>query len=578
MIKKILLSALFTACVGLCNADELPDLPKVPVLPIGKSQLEEVLINDSAEKWGEISELCKQKALELALAGNITESTNWLYTHLAALVCMKDGAEMPSELKTIIFENLPAFFDFYETASEDDSIVNACSVLTSIYKNQPAKTKQLLRTAMALSLVYDSPFPAEWPECNMPDKPTQVSFAQEVFLYFSLRADKLAFNLQKLTVGEQIFVVGIGGPLTELESLHKEGFRPRDIEETYASLKIDTKRAGRGKAWDTEKESFTLENIKTLGGIDPERVYYSWRVANANGVPCLYFSDTIRGKTYSWLAYFTEKGLWQTDVFRDPLSKSSYGHPLNPQNWKPVLLFDIKSESIREKNVFDSIVLCRLAKVFFDAGKFPSARDFAQKAIDAYPENWRAYSILVPSMARSGAESDELDVAYQKSIEAFSKYPEQSVKMLNLYRSNLIARGKGKEADKMFFDAMKPMFKLNSGLATSMCGEVLEEMFSRAKTPSEALNIYRGVLRLSSKAPKECFDYIVKPVAEYFWSKKEDRKTAYAVLRSFDRIAKSNKGYVLSNYNRLKKSFDDQVKAEKEESKNKKKKSKDFYM
>ncbi len=554
-------------------ADAGLDLPKTPTIPAQKALVDEALLDNSVEKWVSLSESAKAKAFELADAGQLPEATNWLYTHYLADFFSKSAAELPRELKSAILADMPAFFDFYETICDDDSLVNAFPILSTIFLNQPAKCKEFLRAAFALALIYDSPMPAGWPDCKMPENPSQITQAQEVFLYYSLRADKLALDLKNLTVGELIFVMGVGGPLTELEGIFEAGFSPSKIQAVYSSLKIDTKRARRGKSlkWDIDKTPFTLANIKANGGTDAERVYYTWRVANANGVPCLYFSSVIRGETYAWLSYLKSNGMWEIDAFRNPLTKGAYGHPLNPQNWKPVTRFDIKRASLRNKNVYDAIVFSRFAKAFFDAGKYSKARDFAKKAIEANPENTSAYSILIPSLARCGAESAELDEAYKNSISAFSKYPEISTLMLNLYRKNLVARGKAKDADKMFVDAMKPISKNCVGLAVSLYGDVLLDMYSRCKKPNEVMQIYKQILRNAAKTPSEVFDYIVEPTANYFWEK-GDKKSAFATLRAFERIAKSADSSISSKFNSLKENFQEQYKAEKEEMQNKGKK------
>ncbi len=566
----IAMAMLFSFGAFVSNAQELP---KTPTLPISKYQLSEVLSEDSAEKWSELSESAKKKAFEFMAGGKIDDATNWLYTHFAAEMFSKAWAEVPRELKGALLSDMPAFFDFYETISEGDSMTNAATILSDIYRNQPVKCKEFLRSALALSLIYDNPIPAGWPTCNMPDEPTQVSQSQEIFLYYSLRAGKMGVDFKKMTIRELIFVLGIAGPLTELEGVFEEGFAPAKISSVYSSIKIDTKRARRGRSlkWDTEKTPFTLGNIKNLGGTEAERVYYTWRVANANGVPCLYFSEVIRGETYAWLAYLKANGQWETNVFRNPLTKGAYGYPLNPQNWKPVSFFDLKRRNIREKQVYDSIVLARFAKAYFDDGKYASSRDYAKKAIESDAENSLAYSILVPSLARCGAEADKIEVAYKDSVSAFSKYPEMSTKMLNLYRSNLIARGKSKDADKIFAEAMKPIFKNCAGLAVTLYGDVLLDMYSRCQKPAEVMNIYKNVLRFASKVPVECFDYIVEPTANYFWEK-NDRKSAFAVLRSFERVAKSSAATSLK-FNKLKDDFTEQEKAEKDSKNNKKKKS-----
>ncbi|MBE6412925.1 MAG: hypothetical protein E7035_00040 [Verrucomicrobiaceae bacterium] len=546
---------------------DLPELPKTPVSQLGMGQLSEVLSTNSTEAWNTIAEEAKQKALSLAQSGDIKQASNWLYTSLAASVCGREGEKMPIELKRIFIENIPVFFDFYESLTKYDSLSNACDVATQLFINQPAQAKKYFRATLALALIYDVSLPPNWPRCNVVDEPTQVSMPQEIFLYLTLHADKLAFDLNKLSIAELIHVMGLCGPLPELEKVFVENIKLREIENVQTSIKTDSSRArgAKSKDWDTTKNDFTLENIKRLGATPYEKTFYAWRLANANGIPCLFFNDSVRSTKFAWLAYMNGAGTWKFDVFRDPASKMLFGAPLNPQTWKPITMFDlhrlVKREHITEKSA-QSIVLYRLAQLLSDAGKYALARDFAKKALEENPLNWRAYSLLIPSMARCGASSKELDEVYRQSFEAFKDFPEQSTKMLNLYRDNLIARKKAKEADTLFHNAMKPINRANPGLVAVLYGDVLEDMLSRAKSDSEALSVFKNVMRYSSKAPVQFYDYVAKPSIEYFW-KKNDRKSAFAAIKITSSLARSN-SYVENALNDIKIKFEDEIKLEKQ--------------
>ncbi len=563
------------------SAIPMPELPKTPISQLGMEQLSNALSSNSEESWNSIAISARDKAIELAQSGDVQQAANWLYTSLAASVCAKEGANMPIELKRVILDNIPAFFDFYESATEYDSLSNACSVMTQIFLNQPAQAKKYLRAVMALGLIYDVTIPSNWPKCNVASEPTQVSMPQEIFLYFSLKADKLPFDLSRLTIGELIWVMGIPGPLPELESVFVPNMKLRDIEDVSSSIKTDTSRVrgSKSKKWDLEKVDFTLAKIKELGATPFEKTYYAWRLANANGVPCLYFNESSRNGDFAWLAYMTGAGTWNFDIFRESASKTMWGHPLNPQTWRPLTSFELHKLSAREmvsEKSLNSIVLTRLAVLLSDIGKYAMARDFAKKAIEINPENWQAYRVLIPSMARCGAEAKELDTVFHQSYAVFKKYPEQSTKMLNLYRENLIARKRAKEADELFVKAMQPIMRTNPTLVAVLYGDVWEEMISRAKSSKEALLVYRGIVRNAPKAPMAYFDYVAKPAIEYFWVK-NDRKSAYEAIKIMMSACRSD-NTVKSMLDSIKTSFDDEVKQEKEDPHNTKNRGKEKYM
>ena len=571
------------ATAAACLAD-MPELPKTPVMTLGKEQFDAALLSNSPQEWENLASFSMLKAVELAKSSDVSNAVNWLYTALAAESFAKAGKNLAPELKRIIMENLPAFYDFYETMDASDSMSNAYDTLQTLFENQPAKVKQYLRAAMALSLVYDYPLPANWPNCNVPDEPTQVSAPQEIFLYFSLRADKLAFDLNKLTIGELAFVMGIPGPLTELEGVFVPNFKPSDLRGVYASIKTDKSRERGAKSakWDFSKSEFNLKGIKAVGAVDFEKTYYAWRVANANGVPCLFFNEKTGDGDFAWLAYMGKDGKWQLDEFRNPLSKGCDGRPLNPRTWRPLSMFDfnrIMRRDINSEKGMKSCAMARLAEALMNENKFEASRDMARAALAENPDNWRAYAVLIPAMARSGASSAEIDAEYTSSFEKYKAYPEQSIKMLNIYRANLIYRKKGRLADELFMNAIKPIFKTNPAMATSIFGDALMDMLRRANSHSEAMSIYRSAMRSASKTPAECFEYITKPAAKYFYEN-GDVRAAMTAIRAIESASGRSKKNLAERVAELKNFIIEEERLKKEaeaaDKKNRKKRGGDF--
>ncbi len=563
---RILIGFFILTLLNVAQAVDLPDLPNTPKLALTTEQKASAIVDDEKETWEKLASQAKNTALEMAKNGDINNATNWLYTSYALDIFAKGGEELPIELKRDILDNIPAFFDFYETLSKQDSLNNALNVLKEIYLHQPAITKKYLRAAMAVSLIYDNPLPANWPECNVAEEPTQIQVPQELFLFFTKRADKLPFDMAKLTMRELILMMGIAGPLTELETVVEDSFAPYTIPQRAEHIKSDSKRSrgSSSKKWDTEKNPFTLENIKKLGATTFEKTYYVWRVASANGVPCLYYCGKERGKDFSWLAYMNKAGEWTTNVYKDPTAKNVYGSPLNPQNWRPISDFDFHRLSLREivnEKTSKSIILTRFAKEFYKADKFTLAKNFAQNAISADPENSEAYATLIPASARSGATTEELDTLYKNALTTFTKYPEKYFEMLNLYRENLIMRKKQKEADAIFDSAIKQLARKNPTLAIIIYGDVIIDMYNRAESPNKAMAIFSQLTRIGSKDQTKFFKYIAEPTINYFWDKK-DAKNAFKALNISGRAVRSTP-YYENRIKEIKKQFEDELKAEK---------------
>lgn len=535
MFREIFAGVLIVAASAGFGAVDMPDLPNFPKLPISSASLDEVLASDSANAWTELADRAKDEALKAATKKNFSVAADWLYLSKAARLFAQNGGEIPVEFKRAMLSDMPAFYDFYESATKHDAFSNALEVASKIFLNQPAQAKKYMRAVLTLGLIYDFPPPARWPECEVVSPPTQITMPQEVFLYFSLKAEKLPFDLRKLTVAELVWTLGVAGPLTELEAAFEPNFKPTSVENAISAIRTDSARVrgSRVSPWDETKSEFTLANLRKNGGSPYEKIYYAWRVANANGVPCIFFSATVRNQPHAWLAHMTSAGEWKTDVARDAATRSTTASPLNPQTWQPLTSFEIETLRTRgtvSETHLKSATLSHLADELLREDKFPAARDYAKDAIETDPKNFAAYGILVSASARCGAESKELDAIYKSGYVAFANYPELSTQMLNLYRENLIARKRAKEADALFDTHIKHMFRANPQLACRMISDELDGLLTRMHSDAERMAFCSSLIRKSAKIPVECAKYVAIPAAKYF-AQKGEFKNAVKVLK-----------------------------------------------
>ena len=538
--KALLL--LFITCVGVFASDaDMPNLPTTPALLLSEVELNSVVDQDTQDAWKELSDSAKKKALELANAQEYAQAGSWIYTSLAAKFFSEDGLDIPPEFKSFILKNLPAFFDYYESWKSEDDIKSSASVLKTIFSVYPQQTKEFLRLAMAISLIYDVSPPTTWPECNVPSNPASITYPQELFYYFMDNSSKMIFPMQKLTVPELVFMAGVAGPMDELRGLLKNNLTPFTIEKLTQSVKTDNSRITRkGRSvtyepWDTSVTPYTPENIYKNGGTPLDKIFYAWRTANANGIPCIYFSDQQGGKTYSWLAYMSKVGVWKFNIARDKSAVNLYGRPLNPQTWKPLEMFDIEYLCRRAHtttNGMDSRIFLRLAEAMFESGQYEDATIFAEKSKKADPENWKAYRIHISARARFGAAPNELDALWRKSYEAFRRYPEMCIFMLEGYRQNLIVRNNRREADRLLIAEMRTVMRNDPGLAVEIYSEQIKNLLSKEGEPANIFSALQDILRNASGNEIGCFEKIIKPTSDTL-ANNNDYKSAFKVVSMF---------------------------------------------
>ncbi len=511
----------------------VPELPNLPVSPISQSDIDKLLENDTAQAWGEYAEKTRATTLDLALKQLYPEAAGWLYVYKAADLFSKEGASLHKAVKRAMLSDIPALCDFFETMKPEDNLEGVCKTLAQIHQVYPDNFKKYLRSAFAVALVYDVPPPGGWPNCGTPSDPVPMFQAEETFNIFTEDPHTFVFPMDRLTVGELIWVFGIGGPLDELRGLKNTSIAPFAIEKLAHSIKTDKSRHANGTVsdWDTTEREFTPKNILKYGGTEAEKVYCAWRIANANGIPCLFF----REGNQVWLTYMSRPGVWKRDVARSEKAKHLFGRPLDPQTWKTSQKFDIDMLARRhittETGIFSRVFL-EISRMLYDAGKYNDAAVFADKARKENPENWEAYIAFISARARFGASQGELDSYWRKSYEAFRRYPDMCIAMLNFYRQNLIALRRGKEADRLLTAEMRGVMRSDTGLGIDIYANQISDMFARAEDKTEILPAYQDIVRNSTSCPDECLRKITTPLAKLFVSV-EDYRSANKVVSMF---------------------------------------------
>lgn len=533
--------------VTVCSAqNSVPTLSDLPVSPLSPKDIDGLLADDSPKAWKEYADKTLKTAISLAEKDE--QFAGWIYVHKAAELFAKEGAALPEEVKKAMLSDIPALCDFFESVKKEDNIESACKILERLHSIYPDKFKKYIRSAYAVALVYDVPPPGSWPMCNTISDPTAISLPEEAFNIFLEKPEAAFFPLDKLTVGELVWVFGVGGPIDELRELRKSDITPSAIERLAQSIKTDKSRlekGGKTKPWDESERPFNPQNILKYGGSDFEKIYCAWRIANANAIPCLFFTENGAGGTYAWLSYMAHPGNWKSDVARPREAKLLFGRPLDPQTWKTSRQFDIDmlaKRRITTQAGINSAVFLRLSEMYYENGKYAKAIAYAEKSFTENPENWEAYIAHISAHARYGTPQAQLDIFWKKAIESFRSHPDMCIQMLNYFRENLIALRRGKEADKLLSTEMRAVMRTDPGLGIDIYSNQIADMFARAENKAEVLVQYQDIVRNSSSCLDECFKKIVTPLARLYY-RNEDYVSAQKTISIFASIARRDDSF-----------------------------------
>ena len=339
--------------------------------------------------------------------------------------------------------------------------------------------------------------------------------------------------------------MGVGGPMDELKGLRNPNVAPYSIEKLATSIKTDTSRILLGvyQPW-PEGVPYTPENIKKRGGLPIDKVYCAWRTANANGIPCVYFSyrspTNEKDVGTAWLAYMARAGVWKYDVGRDHrAAAAAFDRPINPQTWKPIQMYDLNMLERRHAanmNSMYSLVYLRISEMLYEDGKYNESAYFADKSKKANVENWKAYVQYIMARARFGASTTELDSHWRKAYEAFRRYPEKCIEIMGMFRANL-SRRNPKEASRILIAEMRNIVKSDPVLALHLFGNEIKSYFKGLKKKSDIFPLYSEIMRASSGSADLAYDKIAEPLIEMFVEELDDEgaKKAFAIFESSTR-------------------------------------------
>lgn len=233
------------------------------------------------------------------------------------------------EVSGLLFQNL----------RPTDDAAKACAILVKIYQAHPEKVKDYAALAVAYAVVFDQPYPDDWPHHQVERKAVPFGDEDPVarfdFYVQSNETKKLETDLKTLTVTELKFLVDSFVNLDELRYAQKTKFKQSQFEKAYFSITYDYDRY-KVSAWDWTYDTYTLEEIETKNGICVDQAYYASIAGKGLGIPTLYFSGQGTDGGHAWFGYMDRPGKWEMDCGRYSQSNFAVGFALDPQTWQDI--------------------------------------------------------------------------------------------------------------------------------------------------------------------------------------------------------------------------------------------------
>ena len=244
---------------------------------------------------------------------------------------------------------------FLKALHHEDNDIQALKIFLSIARDHPQSIEKYAALASAYAVVFDQPFPRDWPHHQVSNKdvPIDPSLPSQRFgeLVKAHLARKLEYDPSQLSVTELKFVVDHRLPSSELEWVRNSvKFRRSSFGKIFASIQYDRPRL-EGALFRWPYGSYSLSSIQEKGGICVDQAYFSSMAGKAKGIPTLTFVGQGSGGGHAWFGFLKNPGRWETDCGRYENQNYPVGNAIDPQSWKLITDDELGALARGEKNL-----------------------------------------------------------------------------------------------------------------------------------------------------------------------------------------------------------------------------------
>ena len=431
---------------------------------------------------------------------------------------------------------------YLENITPEDRRTEALRILTQMQANAPQEVKDLPCLAVALSLVFDQPFPKKWPHSQVPPSAVPkegvdpVTRLKQMAQLQSKR--RYAFDLQDLAVSELKFLVDHPLPESEMEWARKNVTTSRSsFEKVFPSIRYDFARLQAGvMTW--PYSTYQLADIKEKGGICVDQGYFAAMAGKARGLPTLFFTGQGDSGGHAWFGYLDAPGRWVTDCGKYAQENYPVGNALDPQTWKPITDTELtflakgreRSEGYRQAKLWTDYALAMGPE---------EGRGFLEAALGLQPEFLPAWMAKAGWLGQGG-DPQAKEEFWNSFVKRFARYPD--LKVLGQEKLLELAKAKGdtplaKNLERQILVQNRTKrFDLSIGATASQVGEKIE-----AGDWAGAETAYRQALReFKGQSGGHLFYGLVAPFVEAALAEGQG-KAAKNALQEAKRVLKAGK-------------------------------------
>jgi hypothetical protein len=286
---------------------------------------------------------------------------------------------------------------------------------------------------VAYSLVFDQPFPEDWPHRQVSRDAVPIGdldIVQRFHFYVQSNRDKkLDLDLTQLSFENLKYLVDSETKLSEFVYAQENQNRISysHFADAFFAIQYDNNRIGNAAAvYDWPYPSYKLADIEKNGGICIDQAYYAETLGKGRGIPTIRFTGYGMDGAHAWFGYLSSSGKWELDCGRYEEQDFPKGFAVDPQTWRPIddsVLENLFKNGAKNPNYQPAMTALAWAHLHENDASYAHILDDARSIMPEWSGTWRLQARLVE---KSG-DLDKIKAFYQDWIAQFGNYPEMKV-------------------------------------------------------------------------------------------------------------------------------------------------------
>jgi hypothetical protein len=313
-----------------------------------------------------------------------------------------------------------------------DAPTDALGLLIKLAQANMADLHEYAALGVAYCLVFDVPFPGDWPHSQVAQSAVPIGDLDVVarfnFYVAANRNHKTDLDLSQQSFENLKHVVDNEVTLSELEYAQTKPFPYSDFAQAYSFIKYaDWRIADQKFVYKWPYTSYQLQDIEDKAGICIDQSYYAALVGKGRGIPTIMFDGVGTDSAHAWFGYLDSSGEWQMDCGRYENGGFVKGYTRDPQTWaevKDTTMEQFIKNGVSNPNYQAAETGLAWARLH---GDDPSARTIYDDARSVMPELAGTWETESGYLDKTNASLDDQKAFYQAWITQFSAWSDLKV-------------------------------------------------------------------------------------------------------------------------------------------------------